>query len=347
MIPTSNPELVVLAIETSCDDTAAAVLRGRKVLSQAVSSELQGSEFGGIVPELASRAHQRNVLPVVKKVLTAAPRPPGLIAATQGPGLVGSLLVGLNIAKGLALAWNTPWIGVHHIEAHILACLLVDPSPDFPFAALVVSGGHTLLAVARSVGDYEVVGETLDDAAGECFDKVARLLNVEPVPGSLMAGPVIDRLAQRGDPSKVVFPRPMRSSGDFHFSFSGLKTSVMNYLGKHPESLRPERLPDVCAGFQESIVDVLTEKSVAACERYGLDQLVVTGGVAANSRLRHRMAEAVRDGRIKVFFPPKALCTDNAVMIGWTGALHHSLGRRSEYTAPPRPSWPLGRAKFI
>jgi N6-L-threonylcarbamoyladenine synthase len=340
-MPTIFDNAIVLAVETSCDDTSVAVLRGSQILSNIVSSQAHGLSFGGIVPELASRAHQTNILPVAREALRAADVNKdqiSLVAATYGPGLVGSLLVGLNFAKGLAYGMDIPFVGVNHIEAHMFAPFLEFSEFEFPFVALTVSGGHTILVHARALGDYTILGETQDDAAGECFDKVARLLNLRPEDGSVMAGPVIDARARSGDAQKIKFPRPMIRSGDFHFSFSGLKTSVLNHIRKYDHPLQDGEINDVCASFQEAVVDVLVEKTIAACTGLPCRTMILSGGVAANTRLRARLKSETDTLGIRLYIPSSKYCTDNAAMIGMTGYLHYRRGERSPLDLAPKPS---------
>ncbi len=301
---------VVLAIETSCDETAAAVvLGGNDVLSSVVSSQIDiHARFGGVVPEIASRAHLESIIPVV----SAAVRDAGVettridaVAATAGPGLIGALLVGVSAAKSLALAWNVPFIGVNHLEAHLYAGLLDDPSLEFPLVVLLVSGGHTMIIEMRGHGDYTVLGRTLDDAAGEAYDKVARFLGLE-YPG----GPAVDRLATEGDPAAVAFPRAMLHDG-LDVSFSGLKTAVINHVRRNPGLSDA----DIAASFQAAVVDVLCVKTVAAAEKVGAKGIVLGGGVAANSSLRATMTERGAAAGFRVALPSRAMCTDNAAMI--------------------------------
>lgn len=334
------PDLITLAIETSCDDTSVAVLHGPKVLSNIVSSQVDVQQFGGIVPELASRAHQANIVPVVEDALSKAGRVLKniqLIGVTCGPGLIGSLLVGLNFAKGLSYSLNIPYIGVNHMEAHMLAAFLEEPHPEFPFISLVVSGGHTMLVLAEALGRYKILGETQDDAAGECFDKVARFLHITPGNGSVMAGPMVEQRSCLGDAHKIKFPRPLGNSNNFNFSFSGLKTSVLNYTEKK-DRWTDEEINDICASFQEAVVDVLVSKSMRACRESQTGSLVLSGGVAANSRLRDELgAQCLRSG-VHLFIPSKPYCTDNAAMIGMTAYLRHQAGEVSSLDLAPKPS---------
>lgn len=331
--------MLVLAIETSCDETAAAVvLDGRTILSSVVSSQIAiHAEYGGVVPEIASRRHLECIIPVIDEaLLTAGVELSAIegIAVTRGPGLVGALLVGLCTAKGLALGLGIPLAGVNHIESHLLAILL-EKEVQFPFVALVVSGGHTHLYEVRGVGQYRTLGQTIDDAAGEAFDKVAKLIGI-PYPG----GAVIDRLAVGGNPRGIAFPRPLLHDGSLNFSFSGLKTSVMNHLRRHPEAAAQSSLPDLCASFQAAVCQLLVEKSWAALERTCCNRLVVAGGVACNSGLRQAMQELSSRKGCAVYFPTPPLCADNAAMIGVPGDYYLSLG----ISHPGRdavPNWPL------
>jgi N6-L-threonylcarbamoyladenine synthase len=306
---------LVLGIETSCDETAAAVVvGGTDVLSSIVSSQIDlHAEFGGVVPEFAGRAHVELLTPVVADALVeagVAGSDIGAVAATVGPGLVGALLVGVSAAKALALVWDVPFVAVNHLEAHLYAALLEEPDLELPLVFLLVSGGHTLLVLMEGHGRYRVLGSTVDDAAGEAFDKVARYLGLG-YPG----GPIIDRLARDGDPTAIAFPRAMADQG-LDFSFSGLKTAVVNHVRKHP-GVTAE---DVAASFQEAVVDVLVAKARRAADEVGAKGLALGGGVAANSRLREAfLAAAAEDGR-PGYVPSRAMCTDNAAMVascGW------------------------------
>ena len=312
-VPLMNvPQMKVLGLETSCDETAAAVVvDGRSVLASVVSSQVDlHARFGGVVPEIASRAHVELIGPVLEQALTEAGvglGDLGAVGACHGPGLAGALLVGVSAAKALALVAGVPYVGVNHLEAHLYAALLGDPDLELPLAVLIVSGGHTLTVVMEGHGRYRVVGQTVDDAAGEAFDKVARFLELG-YPG----GPAIDRLARTGDPAAVAFPRAMR--GEDAFSFAGLKTAVVTHVRRHP-GLDPA---DIAASFQAAVVDQLAEKLLAAADQAGAPSLVLGGGVAANSALRDRVAaDAARTGRA-CFLPPLELCTDNAAMVAAT-----------------------------
>ena len=317
---TALPELGrgrILGIETSCDETAAAVVeRGTSVLSSVVSSQVDlHARYGGVVPEIASRAHVDLIVPVVAQAFVEAglsevpadgERQIDAVAATYGPGLVGALLVGVSAAKALALAWDVPFLAVNHLEAHLYATLLEEPDLELPLVVLLVSGGHTMIVLMEGHGQYRVLGSTIDDAAGEAFDKVARYLGLG-YPG----GPAIDALSVQGDPEAIRFPRPMAGDGTYDFSFSGLKTAVVNHVRKHPDV----STPDVAAAFQEAVVDVLVTKTQAAAREVGAKGLCLGGGVAANSRLRERFLDACVEDGIRGFLPSRAMCTDNAAMV--------------------------------
>jgi N6-L-threonylcarbamoyladenine synthase len=302
-----------LGIETSCDETAAAVVvDGTRVASSVVSSQVDlHARFGGVVPELASRAHVELLGPVVAEAMfEAGCEGPELeaVAATVGPGLIGALLVGVSAAKAYALAWGVPFVGVNHLEAHLYAAFLEEPDLKPPLVLLLVSGGHTLLVSVRDHLDYTLLGQTIDDAAGEAFDKVARLLDL-PYPG----GPAIDRLAMEGDPHAIPFPRAMRDEA-YDFSFSGIKTSVLTYLRKHPDA----NAADVAASFQEAVVDVLVTKARRAARDVGATGMCLAGGVAANSVLRERFLDACIEDGLQALVPSREMCTDNAAMVAAT-----------------------------
>lgn len=306
---------VVLAIETSCDETSVAIVRdGREVLANVVSSQVElHAEFGGVVPEVASRAHLELLEPVVEAALNEAavePKDLTAVAATHGPGLIGALLVGVSAAKAMALAWDVPYVGVNHMEGHLFATFLDRPDLELPLVVLLVSGGHTMLVHVEERGRYRLLGSTTDDAAGEAFDKVARYLGLG-YPG----GPVIDKMAALGDRQAIAFPRGyMNDSLDF--SFSGMKTAVINYVRKHPETTNE----DLAASFQEAVVDVLVSKTITAAERVGARTICLGGGVAANSRLRERMASEAAASGFQSLIPQREFCTDNAAMIASAGA---------------------------
>jgi N6-L-threonylcarbamoyladenine synthase len=309
----------ILAIESSCDDTAAAVLEPEhRVLSSVVSSQDEiHARFGGIVPELASRCHIEMIRPVVDEALTKAGvglDEIDLIAATQGPGLVGSLLIGFTFAKALALVRGLPCVGVDHMAGHLLSCLLEERQPDFPYTALIVSGGNTSLFAVDNPLTFTRLGRTRDDAAGEAFDKVAKLLDLG-YPG----GPVVSRLAVDGDPKAIAFPRARLGEDSLDFSFSGLKTSVAVHVGtQHRNGAMPE-VSNICASFQEAVVEVLVDKTLMAANRTGHQRVVIGGGVAANPRLRTMLAERCAALDLELFMPSPVFCTDNAAMIGLAG----------------------------
>jgi N6-L-threonylcarbamoyladenine synthase len=315
--------LRVLGIETSCDETGVALYdTERGIVAERLYSQVaMHAPYGGVVPELASRDHVRRLIPLISDVLQDSQcllTELDAIAVTEGPGLGGALMVGTSVAAGLGLALGKPVLGIHHLEGHLLSPLLASPRPGFPFVALLVSGGHTQLMSVAAVGQYTLLGETVDDAAGEAFDKTASLLGL-PYPG----GPALSKLAERGDARRFKLPRPMLHSQDLEFSFSGLKTAVLTLINQQREmrALSEQDRCDIAASFQAAIVDVLVAKSMQALTQTGLRELVVSGGVGANKSLRETLArEATRVGA-KVFFPPLALCTDNGAMIAFAGAL--------------------------
>jgi len=334
----------VLAIETSCDDTGAAIVfNGRKILSNVVSSQVSvHQKYGGVVPELASRRHIESIVPIVTEALEAAKvtlKEIDGIAVTQGPGLVGSLLVGLSFAKSLSLATELPFVGINHIEAHLSAIFLEEKPPRFPFIGLVVSGGHTSLFHVDGFGKYKRLGQTRDDAAGEAFDKVAKLLGLG-YPG----GPIIDELSKTGDPKAIRFPRASLGRDSFDFSFSGLKTAVVNYVKSHPEPVEdyPENLVrDIVSSFQEAVVEVLVKKTLQAAQHEELKRIVLSGGVAANRRLRERMKEEASAEKMKVYIPSPSFCTDNAAMVGVVGYEYLKRGIRSPLSLNAFSNLPL------
>ncbi|AIO70453.1 tRNA (adenosine(37)-N6)-threonylcarbamoyltransferase complex transferase subunit TsaD [Burkholderia oklahomensis] len=341
--------MLVLGIESSCDETGLALYdTERGLLAHALHSQIaMHREYGGVVPELASRDHIRRALPLLEEVLSASGarrEDIDAIAFTQGPGLAGALLVGASIANALAFAWDKPTIGIHHLEGHLLSPLLVAEPPPFPFVALLVSGGHTQLMRVTDVGVYETLGETLDDAAGEAFDKTAKLLGLG-YPG----GPEVSKLAETGTPGAIVLPRPMLHSGDLDFSFSGLKTAVLTQMKKleaaHASGAGFERAKaDLARGFVDAAVDVLVAKSLAALKKTRLKRLVVAGGVGANRQLREALSAAAAKRGFDVHYPDLALCTDNGAMIALAGALR--LARwpsqaSRDYAFTVKPRWDL------
>jgi N6-L-threonylcarbamoyladenine synthase len=340
--------MIVLGVESSCDETGLALYdTERGLLSHALHSQVaMHEEYGGVVPELASRDHIRRALPLLEEVLKRADIPMHAIDAvayTQGPGLAGALLVGSSVACSLALALDKPVLGVHHLEGHLLSPLLASERPDFPFIALLVSGGHTQLMRVDGVGRYTLLGETLDDAAGEAFDKSAKLLGLG-YPG----GPAISRLAEFGDPTAYTLPRPMLHSKDFNFSFSGLKTAVLTVVKNHEEkvvaNICEQDKANIARGFVDAIVEVLTAKCVNALRHTGLTRLVIAGGVGANRQLRESLNAAASKRKFKVYYPELEFCTDNGAMIAFAGAMrlerNPALAQR-DYAFNVRPRWPL------
>jgi N6-L-threonylcarbamoyladenine synthase len=331
----------VLGIETSCDETAAAVVEdGVKVHANVLASQHAiHAVFGGVVPELASRAHLERLGGLIERALDEGGvgwRDIDGVAVTRGPGLIGALLVGLATAKGVALALRVPLIAVNHLEGHIYANFLEHGPPEPPYVCLIVSGGHTSLVHMPEEHRYEILGQTLDDAAGEAFDKIARFLGLK-YPG----GPALDRLARKGDPGAIRFPRAMAGSGDFDFSLSGLKTAVVRHVRKEREAGRDPEAADVAASFQEAIVDVQVQKTMAAAEETGAGTVLLGGGVVANSRLRKRMKEEAKRRGIQLHFPAPELCTDNAAMIAGVGYFRLARGERSDFDVEADPGLPL------
>lgn len=322
--------MLVLGVETSCDDTAAALLQdGRTILANIVSSQDQvHGPYGGVVPELASRQHIKNVLPIVDGALRKAGatlKDVDGMAVTYGPGLVGSLLVGLSLVKGMSFRSGIPYVGINHLEAHLLAIHLEHEVP-FPYIALLASGGHTLLYSVRGVGDYVHLGGTRDDAAGEAYDKVAKMMGLG-YPG----GRAIDQLAQSGNARAIRFPRAKIKSSAFEFSFSGIKTAVWHYLKSHSEA-QAEESADIAASFQEAVADMLVCPAIKAARAHGVERIVLSGGVAANSRLRSKMKEEADAAGLSVFYPAPKFCTDNGAMIALAGYHWLKRGRRDDFT---------------
>ncbi|HEY0039295.1 MAG TPA: tRNA (adenosine(37)-N6)-threonylcarbamoyltransferase complex transferase subunit TsaD [Flavisolibacter sp.] len=331
---------IILAIESSCDETSASICSDGKILSNFIANQSVHEHYGGVVPELASRAHMQNIVPVVNVALEQANvslKEVDAVAFTQAPGLIGSLLVGSQFAKSLALALNKPLIAVHHMQAHVLANLIPEQKPRFPFLCLTISGGHTQIVVANSASDLKVIGETLDDAAGEAFDKSAKLLGL-PYPG----GPLIDRHAKEGDPKRFAFAEPQIPELDF--SFSGLKTSILYFLQKEVkanENFIQENLPDLCASIQERIITILLKKYKKAALQTGISDLCIAGGVSANSGLRKAFQEMCEQNNWNAFVPPFEYCTDNAAMIGITAYYKYLAGDFTplSVSASARASW--------
>lgn len=341
--------MLILGIESSCDETGIALYdTERGLLSHALHSQVDmHAAYGGVVPELASRDHIRRALPLTRLVLEQAGRSLNDIdgiAYTQGPGLAGALLVGTSIAESLAFTLDVPSIGVHHLEGHLLAPLLEENPPDFPFVALLVSGGHTQLMRVSAIGDYELLGDTLDDAAGEAFDKTAKLLGLG-YPG----GPALSRLASQGKPGRYKLPRPLLNSGDLNFSFSGLKTAVLSIVNQEKAAygeLQDAIKADIAHEFQEAVTEVLTAKCMAALRETGLDSLIVSGGVGANARLRERLNQATQRRMCKVSYPRLEFCTDNGAMIAFAGAMrmqhaHQQDQALHDHGFTVRPRWDL------
>lgn len=333
---------LTLGIETSCDETAAAVIKnGTEILSNVVLSQIDiHQKYGGVVPEIASRHHIEAIFPVINEALEKAQvilDDIEVIAVAYGPGLVGSLLVGVAAAKALAFATQKPLVGVNHIEGHIYANFLTGQSVKPPLVCLTVSGGHTDLLLIPRLGEYEIIGRTRDDAAGEAFDKVARVLGL-PYPG----GPQIEKLAKEGNQEAIIFPRGLQEVGNFDFSFSGLKTFALNYLNGAKQKGETIDLPDFAASFQWAIIDILTQKLMAAAKLHGVKQVVLSGGVAANKTFReHVQLEATKRG-LELLYPPVELCTDNAAMIGSAGYFRYLVGRESDYFLNAVPNLRLG-----
>lgn len=332
----------ILAIESSCDETAAAVVaNGREVISNVISSQIAlHTLYGGVVPEIASRKHVEKINPVITEALAKANMTLDdidAIAVTYGPGLVGSLLVGVSAAKALAFAADKPLIGVHHIEGHVSANYISHKELEPPFVSLVVSGGHSHIVIVKDYGEYEIIGRTHDDAAGEAFDKVARAIGLG-YPG----GPKIDKLAKEGDPYAIAFPRACIDGAPYDYSFSGVKSAVLNYINQQEMKGEEINRADVAASFQEAVVDVLATRAVAAAKAYGYDKIALAGGVACNSALRAKMTQVCEGNDIKLFYPEPILCTDNAAMIGAAGYYEYLHGVRHGLDLNAVPNLKLG-----
>ena len=331
--------MIILGIETSCDETSAAVVQDGELRSNATAVQLFHSEHGGVVPELASRAHQRLIVLIVEDALRKASvekKELDAIAAVYGPGLIGSILIGLSFGKAMAMGLGIPFIGVNHMEAHIFSNMIEEPKPSFPFINLTVSGGHTQLVLVKDYFESELLGETMDDAAGEAFDKVAKMLGVG-YPG----GPLVDKLAARGNAKAVKFPRPYLEEGSHQFSFSGLKTSVLYYLRKvgfdKTAHMNEQFIADVCASFQTAVVDVLIDKLITAAIKYRVNDIAVCGVVSANSELRRRLEGEAKINHLRLFIPRLDFCTDNGAMVAQAGYERMRKGFISnlELTAEP------------
>ncbi|CDF58793.1 tRNA (adenosine(37)-N6)-threonylcarbamoyltransferase complex transferase subunit TsaD [Thermobrachium celere] len=336
-------DFIVIGIESSCDETSCAVIKnGREVLSNIISSQVDiHKKFGGVVPEVASRKHVEVISNVVKEALEEAKislSDIDLVAATYGPGLVGALLVGLSYAKGLALSLNKPFVGVNHIEGHIAANYIAHKDLEPPYLCLVVSGGHTHLVLVKDYTEFEVLGRTRDDAAGEAYDKVARALGLG-YPG----GPLIDRIAKEGNEYAVDFPKAYLEDGSFDFSFSGLKSAVLNYLNKMNMTGKEIKREDVAASFQRAVVEILVEKTVKAAQKYNMNKICLAGGVAANSKLKLEMSNECEKRGIKFYYPPVSLCTDNAAMIAAAGYYNYKSGIVSNLGLNAYPSLKIGQ----
>ncbi|MDZ7865348.1 tRNA (adenosine(37)-N6)-threonylcarbamoyltransferase complex transferase subunit TsaD [Acidovorax sp.] len=340
--------LLILGIESSCDETGVALVETRvagqvpALLSHALHSQIEMHQaYGGVVPELASRDHIRRVLPLASQVLAESGKSLAdvdVVAYTRGPGLAGALLVGAGVACALGAALGKPVLGVHHLEGHLLSPFLSADPPEFPFVALLVSGGHTQLMRVDGVGRYEILGETIDDAAGEAFDKSAKLMGLG-YPG----GPALSRLAEQGDPAAFKLPRPLLHSGDLDFSFAGLKTAVLTQAKKLGDELEP-RKADLAASTEAAIVEVLVKKTLAALKQTGLKRVVVAGGVGANRHLRKQLNEACAKNKVRVHYPELHLCTDNGAMIAMAAAMRLESGQQqasAEYAFDVKPRWPL------
>lgn len=335
----------ILGIETSCDETGIAIYDEQQgiIAHQLYSQVAMHGEYGGVVPELASRDHVRKIIPLVDASLKEAgitPEQLSAVAYTQGPGLIGALLVGATIGQSLAYAWKLPSIGIHHLEGHLLAPMLEGEKPEYPFLALLVSGGHTLLVSVKALGDYEIIGESIDDAAGEAFDKTAKIMGLD-YPG----GPILAKLAEKGQDETMRFPRPMTDRPGLDFSFSGLKTFAANKIAASDGSEQSKA--DIARAFQEAVVDTLAIKCKRALKQTGATSLVVAGGVSANLSLREKLAKLMEDIGGKAYYPRHEYCTDNGAMIAYAGYCHFKQGevrKPNEYPVKVYPRWPLSEA---
>ncbi|NLV82689.1 MAG: tRNA (adenosine(37)-N6)-threonylcarbamoyltransferase complex transferase subunit TsaD [Synergistaceae bacterium] len=336
-------KFVTLGIETSCDDTGIAILNGQyDILSSKLSSQISShSQYGGVVPELASRMHQEAILPLLKDVFTEASitkpsKDINLIAVTAGPGLMGSLLVGVMTAKALSQGWGIPLIGVNHLEGHLFANIVANRDLVTPFISVIVSGGHTEIVLVKNFGNYELLGSTRDDAAGEAYDKVSKFLQLG-YPG----GPIIDKLAQAGNPDLFDLPMPLSKTPDIEFSFSGLKTATITLIQKAEKVGDKININDLCASFQKAVTGSLICKISLAVKKTGVKKVALSGGVAANSGLRIELSKLAEANNWQVYLPPKGMCTDNAEMIAAAGYNAHKRGISSDLSLSPSPSWPI------
>lgn len=337
---------LIMGIETSCDETAAAIVKdGKKIISNIVASQISiHQKYGGVVPEIASRKHMEDIIPVIDKALDESGKnitDLSAIAVTYGPGLIGSLLVGLSVAKAIALAKNIPLIGVNHLESHIYANFLEHNEIKPPFICLIVSGGHTSLIYIKCFGEYKLLGQTKDDAAGEAFDKIAKFLDLG-YPG----GPIIEKLAKEGNPSSIQFPRPILNDKSYDFSFSGLKTAVIYYIKKLEKENKNIPVSDILASFQQAVTDVLVGKTIKAALKFKTKQIILAGGVAANSSLRREIKEKANLLNIKVFYPSISLCTDNAAMVASAGYYKFKENKKSSLSLDAVSRLPLERINY-
>ena len=331
--------MVVLGIETSCDETAVALYDGQEgLLAHEVYSQIAVHvKYGGVVPELASRDHIRKTLPLIGKILISAQlskKDIDGIAYTKGPGLIGALMVGASVAKSLAYALQVPVVGVHHMEAHLMVVQLEEKAPDYPFIALLVSGGHTLLVLVKKLGCYKLLGESVDDAVGEAFDKTAKLLGL-PYPG----GPALAKLAEKGDPTRFYFPRPMVNKPHLNFSFSGLKTHAVHSFRQYGNDRQTRA--DIACAFEDAVIDTLAQKCLRAVKKTKINTLVLVGGVAANKKLRQRLDEIMTSHAGEVYYPRQEFCTDNGAMIAYTGWLRLNAGEKEDNVIRVRARWPI------
>ena len=338
----TDGDVYILAIESSCDETAAAVVKnGREVLSNIISSQIAlHTLYGGVVPEIASRKHIEKINQVIEAALAEAKmtlEDMTAVAVTYGPGLVGALLVGVAEAKAIAYGAKKPLVGVHHIEGHVSANFIEHPDLEPPFVCLIVSGGHTHLVIVRDYGEFEIIGRTMDDAAGEAFDKVARAVGLG-YPG----GPKVDRAAKEGNPHAIEFPRARVGGSEYDFSFSGMKSAVLNYINQAQMKGEAISVPDLCASFQNAVVDVLVSRAVAAAKEFGYDKLAIAGGVASNSALREGMRKACEREGLKLYYPSPIYCTDNAAMIGAAAYYEYINGARAGWDLDAVPNLKLG-----